>query len=91
MPDTKKMSGPELPSSEEERMNKLRYEYNKEVQEAIKTSNDLTDFKKKYKPFEFKAMNIREVQENQRQIRKKAKGGYVKKYAKGGGVRKVRS
>jgi len=79
MPDTKKMSGPELPSSEEERMNKLKYEYNKEVQEAINTSNDLTDFKKKYKPFQFKDKS------------KKAKGGYVKKYAKGGGVRKVRS
>mgnify|MGYP003136351735 CR=1 FL=1 len=90
MPDTKKMSGPELPSSEEERMNKLRYEFNKEVEEAINTSNDLRDFKRKYKPYKID-YNSPNKPGFDKAKSKKAKGGYVKKYAKGGGVRKVRS
>jgi hypothetical protein len=50
MPDTKKMSGPELTSSEEEKMNKLRYQYNKDVDKTINTSNPLNnfDYVKKY-------------------------------------------
>ena len=89
MADTEKMSGPELASSEEERINKLRYEFNKEVEEVINTSNDLKEFMAKYKTL---PMNVGATQQkmNRKTKSKKAKGGYVKKYANGGSVRKVR-